>query len=79
MKANEAVNKAHTGPFGETITWNNPDSGNSGAVEAVRDGTSDSGRYCREFMQTITIDGKSRSGYGVACEDADGRWRILQR
>ena len=40
LKANEAVNKAHSAPLGETIAWNNPDSGNSGKVTPLRDGVS---------------------------------------
>ena len=62
MKADQAVNKAHAAPIGETIRWNNPDTGNSGTVRAVRDGTSESGRYCREFLQTIAIGGKTEQG-----------------
>jgi len=78
LKANEAVVKAHSAPLGETITWNNPDSGHHGSVTAVRDGTSSSGNYCREFQETITIGGKSEQGYGVACQQPDGSWRIVQ-
>lgn len=79
MKANQAVNAAHKAPIGETIVWNNPQSGNSGAVTPVRDGRSTSGRYCREFQQTITVGGTSSQGYGIACQQPDGAWRILQQ
>lgn len=78
IKANEAVNRAHTAPVGETITWNNPRTGNNGSVTPVRDGTSSSGRYCREFQQTVTVAGETQQGYGVACRQPDGTWRILQ-
>ncbi len=78
MRANEAVNRAHSAPIGETITWNNPQSGNSGAVTPLRDGTSTSGQYCREFQQTITVAGETQEGYGTACRQPDGTWRILQ-
>jgi len=76
--ARAAVNQAQTAPIGETITWENPRSGNSGAVTPVRDGTSSSGQYCREFQQTITVGGKRQQGYGVACRQPDGTWRIVQ-
>ena len=78
MKANAAVNRAHTAPLGETVVWNNPRTGNNGAVTPVRDGTSSSGQYCREFQQMITVAGKTQQGYGTACRQPDGTWRILQ-
>lgn len=79
MKADEAVNRAHAAPVGETISWNNPDSGNSGSVTPIRDGYSTAGRYCREFQQTITVGGETAQGFGVACQEPDGTWRILQQ
>lgn len=76
-RANEAVVAAHDAPIGETITWNNPESGNYGSVTPVRDGTSSSGDYCREFQQTIVVGGEERQGYGIACRQPDGTWRIV--
>ncbi len=78
MRADQAVNQAHTAPVGETIAWNNPESGNFGAVTPVRDGTSTSGLYCREFQQTITVNGRSESAYGTACREPDGTWKIVE-
>jgi surface antigen len=78
MKANQAINTAHAAPLGETITWNNPDSGHSGTVTPVRDGTSASGSYCREFLQTISIGGQTEEAYGTACRQPDGSWQIVQ-
>lgn len=78
MKANQAINTAHTAPLGETITWNNPESGHSGTVTPMRDGTSASGSYCREFQQTVTIGGKTERAYGTACRQPDGSWQIVK-
>ena len=75
--ANQAKQKAYSAPVGETVKWNNPQSGNSGSVTPVRDGYSSSGRYCREYQQTITVDGKRQSGYGTACQQPDGSWQIV--
>ncbi len=77
--ANTAVNQAHAAPLGETIRWNNERSGNYGTVTPVRDGTSTSGQYCREFQQSVTVAGKTQQGYGVACRQPDGSWRIVQQ
>ena len=77
MKADQAVNTAHSAPLGETITWDNPNTGNYGTVTPVRDGTSSSGSYCREFQQTVTIGGKTEEAYGTACRQPDGSWQIV--
>jgi len=79
LKADQAVNRSHTATLGETIAWNNPQSGNSGTITPVRDGTSTSGRYCREFQQTVVIGGKTEQGYGIACREPDGAWRLLEQ
>ena len=63
MKANQAVYRSQNVPLGEKITWNNPDSGNYGSITPTRDGHTESGRYCREFYQTITIDGKNEDAH----------------
>ncbi len=78
LSADRAVSRAHNAPLGETITWNNPESGNSGTVTPTRDGTSASGQYCREFQQSVTIAGKTQQGFGVACRQPDGTWRIVK-
>jgi surface antigen len=79
VHADAAVRQAHTAPIGETIVWKNPQSGNSGTVTPSREGTSTTGRYCREFQQTITVGGKTQQGYGIACRQPDGSWRITQQ
>jgi surface antigen len=43
----------------------------------VREGTSESGKYCREFQQTVTIGGKTEQAYGTACRQPDGSWQIV--
>lgn len=68
---------AYNAPVGETITWNNPESGNSGTFTPVRDGRSSSGAYCREFQQTVNVGGRRQQAYGTACREPDGDWRIV--
>ena len=75
--ANTANTQAHSSPIGESISWNNPDSGNYGTVTPTRDGYSSSGRYCREYQQTVVVDGEEQSAYGTACQQPDGSWEIL--
>lgn len=77
LRANEAVRLAHRAELGETVRWNNPGTGNLGTVTALRDGTSSTGRYCREYRQTLTIGSRRETGVGIACRQPDGTWRIV--
>lgn len=74
--ANNAQTAAYRAPVGETVSWNNPDSGNYGTITPTREGKSTSGRYCREFSQSIYVDGRQQTGYGTACQNPDGTWQI---
>jgi len=76
QRAQQAYTQATTAPVGQTIAWNNPNTGNSGTVTPTRDGNSASGDYCREFQQTVTVGGKEEQAYGVACRRPDGSWEI---
>lgn len=75
--AQQANNRAYAAPVGETIRWNNPESGNYGTITPTRDGRTSSGAYCREYQQTINVGGKSQSGYGTACQQPDGSWKVV--
>ena len=66
-----------TNPTGQSSTWNNPDSGNSGTFTPTRTSYTDSGQPCREYQQTVTIGGETQQAYGTACRQADGSWRIV--
>lgn len=77
-RAVAAERRAYTAPVGQQITWNNPQNGNSGTITPVRDGYDQGGAYCREFQQTITVGGKREQGYGKACQQPDGSWKIVQ-
>lgn len=78
MKADQAAHQATQAPLGETITWNNPATGNHGSYTPTRDGTSARGEYCREYQQTVTVGGRTQDAYGIACRQPDGTWRLLQ-
>ncbi|MDB2683032.1 RT0821/Lpp0805 family surface protein [Alphaproteobacteria bacterium] len=75
--AQSATERAHTAPIGEQVSWVNPQSGNSGSVMPQRDGYSSSGRYCREYEQTIVVDGQQQTAVGQACQNSDGTWQIV--
>jgi surface antigen len=75
--AAQAEAAAHNAPVGETITWNNPDSGNYGSYTPVRDGTDQNGQYCREYQTTVTVGGEYQQAYGTACRQPDGSWKVV--
>ena len=75
--AAQASEKAHSAPIGETVSWNNPETGHYGTVTPTRDGYSSSNRYCREYQQEIFVDGRSQTAVGTACQNADGTWEIV--
>ena len=64
-----------TAPDNTAGGWNNPNSGNSGTIVPTQTIVSN-GQPCREFTQTIIVGGQSQQGYGRACRQNDGSWRI---
>ena len=74
----QAQQNAYAAPIGQQITWNNAQSGHSGTITPTRDGRDGAGNYCREFQQTINVGGQPQQGYGTACRQPDGSWKIAQ-
>ncbi len=62
-------------PIGQTIKWNDPQSGANGSFTPTREGRSPNGEYCREYTQTIIIGGEQKQGVGRACQQPDGTWK----
>lgn len=78
MYAQQATNRAYTAPVGQAISWNNPDTGHSGTITPTREGVNNTtGRTCREYTQTIYVDGRQQTGVGQACKNSDGTWAIV--
>ena len=75
--SNTAHDAFETRKSGTTSTWVNPDSGHEGSVTPVRTYQRADGTYCRDFTQTITVDGNTEKANGTACRQPDGTWRII--
>ncbi len=76
--AKQAEFDAHSAPTGQAIVWDNPETGNSGTVTPVRNGTDPrTGDFCREYQTEIIVGGEVQSGYGTACQRPDGSWEIV--
>jgi len=62
---------------GEGLNWTNPESGHRGTVTPLRT-FEDDGRPCREYQQTVTIEGTTLTGVGTACREEDGQWTTTE-
>ena len=71
-------NTMETAPTNQAGSWNNPNTGNSGSVTPTATHLSANEQPCREFTTTVNIGGQPQQGYGTACRQADGSWKIQQ-
>ena len=76
MKKNTQESLEH-GKSGATSSWKNPDSGNSGSVTPTQTFQKADGRYCRDFEQTVVVNGEEEAATGRACRESDGSWKIV--
>jgi surface antigen len=75
----QAETRATKAPPGQQVTWKNPVNGNSGTIVPVRDAYDNTGSFCREFQQTVTLDGQQKQGACIACQQPDGSWKVLSQ
>ena len=66
-----------TQKVGETSTWSNPDTGHKGEVTPTRTYKSAEGMPCREFTQTIYVEGDYEQVDGKACRNSEGAWEVV--
>ena len=69
-------NALETQKTGQSSSWVNPDSGHSGEVTPTRTYTTSEGQACRDFTQTIYVDGEYEEVEGTACRQDDGSWAV---
>lgn len=62
---------------GKPRSWKNSHNGNHGYFHPHKRYKNRDGQYCREYNQTIYVDGKKHTGHGTACRDEDGTWQII--
>ena len=79
MKANETQQSAlEKNKDGESSTWQNPNTGNSGRITPTRTARNqNTGEDCREYEHEIVVDGKKELVTGTACRKLDGTWRVI--
>lgn len=64
-------------PDGQSVRWQNPDSGRSYDIVPTNSWQNAQGRYCREYSGTADIGGKLQKTFGTACRQSDGSWQIV--
>ena len=64
-------------PSGNSVSWRNPDSGHSGTVTPQPSYKNATGQYCREYEQTISVEGRTETAVGAACRQPNGSWKIV--
>lgn len=75
--ANQAAQRSfETAPTGAATTWRNPDTGHYGSVTPTNT-VSRGGSVCREYTQTIYVEGQSETAVGTACRNPDGTWSVV--
>ena len=76
--AGRAVQQAYAAPIGQQIVWDNPESGNSGAIVPIQRAV----RQTQTLIAGNTANGYCRgqnpTGFGQACRQPDGSWKIVQ-
>ena len=61
-------------PSGESVSWDNPDSGNSGEIRLLRTYLSETGQICRDYVSVVTVEGETSETPLTACQNAAGVW-----
>ena len=65
-------------PTGTPSSWENPDNDVSATVTPTDTYVADSGQDCRDYEQTVMVDGNAETVNGTACRNGDGRWEIVE-
>lgn len=74
----QSFDRALSSPLNVPVIWLNPENGHGGSVTSLRETRQAStGGLCRQYRQTITIDGQSETIPATACQNAGGVWEII--
>ena len=68
-------------PDNKTRGWKNPNNNHAGSFTVTKTETMPGNRVCRDYVHTVTMDGKQENVHGRACRDVrDTRadWRIVE-
>jgi surface antigen len=60
---------------GETLRWENAESGSHASITPVRTFKNSDGRWCREYLHDSEIGRESATRRAIACRVEQGTWR----
>lgn len=61
----------------QAANWTNPETGRSGAVVPIRTYIDTLAHPCREYITSITTNGRQQRSYGAACRQNNGVWYVM--
>ena len=61
-------------PSHEAVAWKSQSAAATGRLMPVATFQDRTGRYCRQFIQSVTPDGSGDQVFAIACRDASGMW-----
>jgi surface antigen len=67
-------NTLESAPDGATRSWVNERTGHRGSLTPTRTYVSESGYFCREYREELTVGTQSGRFYQNACRDESARW-----
>lgn len=73
----QAQQVLESAPTGNTIQWNNPDTGHQYEMTPTKTYRSSSNQACRDYTTWVFVDGFEEQVKGRACRMSDGRWKML--
>lgn len=74
LAADNMQRSLETLPDGSTGRWTNAGSGHSGAITPTGTYLSDSGHFCRDYQEDLSLGGKSAQFRHTACRDDKAGW-----
>lgn len=73
----QASQVLETVPTGQTISWNNPQTGRQYEMTPTRTYRTSNNRPCRDYTSWVFVDGFEEQVKGRACRMPDGRWKMM--
>jgi surface antigen len=71
--AQKALEDARTG---QSVNWHNPETGRGGTIMPTRTHEAEGAEPCRDYQQTVTVEGRTEFRVGARCRQADGSWVV---
>jgi len=64
--------------IGQSLNWSNAQNGRRGTVMPIRTYKNNAGQDCREYRQSVTMEGQTRFQNGTRCRQPGGGWVVVR-